>query len=124
VAVAQVLAWADAYHGRTGEWPTARSGPVPEAPGCTWAGLNRALQVGRRGLPGGDSLARLLRRERGVPDRRGRPTRLDRRRLAATLLAGGLTRKQIAEKLRVSPQRVCQLLRDMALKGLADSRRP
>jgi hypothetical protein len=60
LTVAQILAWADAYHARAGTWPTARSGPIPEAPGEVWQRLNAALYNGYRGLPGGDSLARLL----------------------------------------------------------------
>src|SRR5262245_22859972 len=31
-----ILAWADAHRRRTGTWPTAASGPIPEAPGETW----------------------------------------------------------------------------------------
>jgi hypothetical protein len=58
---AQVLAWADAFHARTGTWPKARSGPVDkEGPGEHWRTINGALRRGLRGLPGGDSLARLL----------------------------------------------------------------
>jgi hypothetical protein len=63
-----VLAWADAHRRRTGRWPSAASGPVLDAPGETWGAVNLALAEGFRGLPGGDSLARLLDRER----RRGR----------------------------------------------------
>ena len=63
----RILDWADAHFRRTGRWPGAHSGPVREAPGETWRSLNQALVVGRRGLPGGDSLARLLERCRGVP---------------------------------------------------------
>jgi len=33
---AQILAWADAHHARTGVWPTQRSGPVAEVPRETW----------------------------------------------------------------------------------------
>jgi hypothetical protein len=33
---------------------------VREAPGLTWHAINLALYKGLRGLPGGDSLARLL----------------------------------------------------------------
>jgi superfamily II DNA or RNA helicase len=60
----QVLAWADAHHSRTGKWPTERSGFVVEAPGDTWKAIDRALQAGVRGLPGGSSLARLIREQR------------------------------------------------------------
>ena len=62
----QILAWADAYHRRTGQWPSDVPVPVEDGPGETWAGLDAALRSGRRGLPGGSSLARLLAQERGV----------------------------------------------------------
>jgi hypothetical protein len=62
----QILAWADAYHRRTGAWPTGESGPVAEAPGETWRAVDQALRVGVRGLPGGSSLARLLEQRRKV----------------------------------------------------------
>jgi hypothetical protein len=65
LTVAQILAWADAHRRRTGTWPTARSGPIPEAPGQTWSTVAAALRQGRRGLPGGTSLARLLAEQRG-----------------------------------------------------------
>jgi hypothetical protein len=56
----QVLAWADAHRRRTDAWPTNDSGPIPEAPGETWRGVDEALRHGSRGLRGGTSLARLL----------------------------------------------------------------
>ncbi len=62
----QILAWADAHHQRTGAWPNYVSGPVFDAPGEKWLAINAALSAGGRGLPGGDSLARLLARARGV----------------------------------------------------------
>jgi hypothetical protein len=61
-----ILAWADAFHLRTGRWPTETSGPLEEAPGENWSLLSAALQQGTRELPGGSSLARMLARERGV----------------------------------------------------------
>ena len=61
----QILAWADAHHRRTGDWPRRAAGPVSDAPGETWAYVNAALVAGTRGLPGGSSLARLLKKERG-----------------------------------------------------------
>jgi hypothetical protein len=66
LTVAQVLAWADAHRARTGAWPRRDSGPVDGAPGETWVNVNQAMQKGLRGLPGGNSLARLLTRARGV----------------------------------------------------------
>jgi hypothetical protein len=65
LTVEQILAWADAHHARTGEWPEARSGPVLGEPGETWPAVNLALSRGGRGLPGGSSLVRLLARRRG-----------------------------------------------------------
>jgi hypothetical protein len=62
----QILAWADAHRTRTGRWPVTTSGPVTEAPAENWMALNAALRVGVRGLPGGDSLAHLLKRHRGA----------------------------------------------------------
>jgi hypothetical protein len=70
LTIPQVLAWADAFRGRTGRWPTVKSGPIPEAPGETWRAVDGSLKRGWRGLPGGSTLARLLDQERG-PERRG-----------------------------------------------------
>jgi hypothetical protein len=72
LTVEQVLAWADEHHARTGEWPVQRSGPVAAASGESWGSIETALYRGRRGLPGEDSLARLLARERGATDGRTR----------------------------------------------------
>jgi hypothetical protein len=62
----QVLAWADAFHQRTGKWPGVGSGPIPEAPGETWCSVDHALQKATRGLPAGCSLADFLALERGI----------------------------------------------------------
>jgi hypothetical protein len=70
---ARILRWADAFHGRTGRWPHRDSGPVAGSPGDTWARVEKALRDGLRGLPGGDSLARLLARHRGVRNRKALP---------------------------------------------------
>jgi hypothetical protein len=73
------VAWAEAYRTLYGAWPTvcsglgARAGRWPSctgkqvhgAPGETWVNVNQALTKGLRGLPGGDTLPRLLARERG-----------------------------------------------------------
>jgi hypothetical protein len=61
----QALGWAAAHRRLTGRWPHADSGPVAAAPGETWRGVDRALARGLRGLPGGSSLARLLRERCG-----------------------------------------------------------
>jgi hypothetical protein len=64
LTVEQILVWADAHRVRTGERPTAASGPVMDAPGERWRAIEAALWFGNRGLPGRDSLARLLDRHR------------------------------------------------------------
>src|SRR5581483_11221140 len=64
--VKQVLAWADAWYARTGDWPYALSGEIPGAGGVNWRSVDRALQFGRGVLPGGSSLGRLLASQRGV----------------------------------------------------------
>ena len=61
----QILAWADAHRARTGGWPSANTGGVAGVPGQSWAAIDEALRCGLRGLPGGDTLARLLGRHRG-----------------------------------------------------------
>jgi hypothetical protein len=72
-SIPKVLAWADAHHRRTGQWPTLHSGAIPGVRGETWAAIDAALRHGRCGLPGGSSLARLLARHRGVPNRKDLP---------------------------------------------------
>lgn len=78
----QILAWADAHHDRSGPWPKYRSGPIPEAPGETWAAVDAALCKGQRGLLGGSSLARLLAKRRGVRNVQDLPPFTTRRILA------------------------------------------
>src|SRR5262249_4978638 len=64
LTVGKTVKGADGHRRRTGQLPIAASGAVPDAPGETWANINAALQQGHRGLPGGDTLARLLARHR------------------------------------------------------------
>jgi hypothetical protein len=68
-----IVAWADAHHAATGRWPTFRSGRVAGVPGETWNTINQALCRGRRGLPGGSTLARLLVAHRGRAALNGPP---------------------------------------------------
>jgi hypothetical protein len=59
--VAQVLAWADAYHRRTGRWPGVLSGPIAGAPSERWAavttrrpsGLKQAVETSQLCRSGG-----------------------------------------------------------------------
>src|SRR5688572_5463732 len=69
LTVEQILSWADAYRERNGEYPTPASGNLPEDHTESWAAINEALRHGRRGLPGGSSLARLLADKRGLLNR-------------------------------------------------------
>jgi hypothetical protein len=64
----QILAWADAHHARTGEWPNVNSGPVVESPEERWNLIANALYMGLRGLPGGSSLHQLLVKRRAIRD--------------------------------------------------------
>jgi hypothetical protein len=66
LTVAQVLDWSDAHRARTGAWPRRDGGPVVGAPGENWVNVDQARKKSLRGLPGGDTLARLLTRARGV----------------------------------------------------------
>jgi hypothetical protein len=68
-----ILGWADEHHHGTGSWPTADSGTIAEAPEETWHAVDKALRRGYRKLPGGSSLAELLRVERGVRNRANVP---------------------------------------------------
>jgi hypothetical protein len=69
----QILKWADIHFERTTDWPSATSGPIQDAPGETWAGVNAVLAKGHRGLEGGSTLAQLLAEHRGVRNRKKLP---------------------------------------------------
>jgi hypothetical protein len=77
-----ILKWANGRHRRSGKWPTEDSGPIPEAPGETWAAIDAALRQGCRGLRGGSSLARLLAEHRGRKNIHGLPPLSQRKMLA------------------------------------------
>jgi hypothetical protein len=67
----EILTWTDAYHERHGRWPSLNAGKVPEAAPLTWVAIDLALRRGGHGLPGGSSLARLLKQKRQARNRRG-----------------------------------------------------
>ncbi|MGH2602081.1 MAG: hypothetical protein ACRDJ9_22175, partial [Dehalococcoidia bacterium] len=69
----QIDRWICAHRRRTGDWPRATSGPIPEAPGETWLAVDMALRNGSRGMPGGCSLAQLLEKRHGVRNARRPP---------------------------------------------------
>jgi hypothetical protein len=77
LSIKKIVTWADAQFQRTGKWPNVKSGPVPEAPGEQWHGIDTALRRGLRGLPGRSSLALLLARKRGLRHRLSLPPLTD-----------------------------------------------
>jgi hypothetical protein len=60
LTVREILGWADAHHRRTGKWPTRFSGRVVGVRGESWMAIDEVLKRGRRELPQGLTLARLL----------------------------------------------------------------
>ena len=70
---AEILDWADAHHASTGHWPTTNSGEVTGVAGQSWNAINVAMQHGLRGLAPGDSLARMLAKERNKRNRAALP---------------------------------------------------
>ena len=55
LTISQIVAWADAFHARTGDWPGWESGPIPEAPSETWNAVlsgpsTRIARIAQRSL--------------------------------------------------------------------------
>ena len=71
--ITQILQWADEHRTRTGKWPVEDSGPVHNVAGEKWGNISNSLFRGRRGLPGGSSLAKLLAEKRGVRNEKNLP---------------------------------------------------
>ncbi len=59
--VRQILRWADTYFRRHKRWPCTTSGAIDDTEE-TWARIDDALRAGYRGLPGGSSLPKLLKK--------------------------------------------------------------
>jgi hypothetical protein len=78
--IRQILTWADQYHELTGRWPTSRTGAIWGAD-ATWEAINTALRKGLCGLPGGDSLARVLQRHRRAIDPRLKRPEITRKQI-------------------------------------------
>jgi hypothetical protein len=66
LSIHDILAWSATYHRDTGKRPTKPSSGIAAARFETWAGMDAALRQGVRGLPVGNSLARLLAGQCGV----------------------------------------------------------
>ncbi len=73
LTLAQILAWADAYHDQAGDWPQSKSGKIAGTVCETWREVDRCLQQGLRGLAGGSALDQLLAEQRGVRRKRCLP---------------------------------------------------
>jgi hypothetical protein len=123
ITAAQVLAWADAWHAATGDWPGVYDGPVPGA-GASWLVVHRALNAGTHGLPAGGSLAKLRHRECGRQDGRrplGDPVK---RAEAQHLRAEGWTLKAIGAHFGVNRQAAEVTLRRAAVGRTRPGRKP
>ena len=60
LSVELIREWAADHFRQTGRWPSQTSGPVLAAEGEKWRNVDTALYKGLRGLPGGSSLAQVL----------------------------------------------------------------
>src|SRR5262249_14392126 len=69
----QIKAWAQEHYTRNKKYPAADSGAIPGTACETWQAINLALWIGRRGLPGGSSLAQFLEEEFGRRNRMNLP---------------------------------------------------
>jgi hypothetical protein len=65
LTIERILEWADSHKAETGDWPNQFSGGVTGT-NETWHAIQHALLAGRRGFPGGSSLAKLLAEHRRV----------------------------------------------------------
>lgn len=57
--------WVTDWSEQKGKWPNQKSGPIPDSGGETWKAVDTALRDGRRGLPGGSSLPKLIAQQFG-----------------------------------------------------------
>ena len=65
LSIARVLALADSFKRRTGSFPTKHSGKIPGTDD-TWMAIGMALHKGLRGITTQTSLAKLLKKKRGM----------------------------------------------------------
>jgi hypothetical protein len=72
-----LLAWADAHFKRTGRWPRRDDGIVLDAGDEKCSLIDEALRMGRRGMPGGSSLLKLLVEKRGARSLHREPLTMD-----------------------------------------------
>jgi hypothetical protein len=68
-----ILNWCDEYFSAHGKYPGQGSEALESMDSETFNNINAALTSGHRGLPGGSSLAKLLRKNRNYQDNYSRP---------------------------------------------------
>ena len=56
----RIRKWIAEHYAVTSKWPTAASGTIVNATDETWGAVDAALNRGRRGLPGGSSVAKIV----------------------------------------------------------------
>ena len=62
----RIIEWAREHRRKTGKWPTILvKGAVEGTDNTSWAAVDMALKLGKRGLDGGSSLSKLLRPVKG-----------------------------------------------------------
>lgn len=62
----QIIKWLQNHYDHIGEWPRRDSEHLFKLQGDSWSKIDTALREGLRGLPGGSSLAQLLKKYFGV----------------------------------------------------------
>jgi hypothetical protein len=60
LSIELITRWISEWRERKGSFPDPAFGVIPGSEGETWGGVNHALRAGRRGLPGGSSLAKFI----------------------------------------------------------------
>ena len=74
LTITEILSDADKFYALYSRYPKSNEKlGVPDKAQESWKNFDRALRKGERCLPPGDSLSRLLARERGAPSQVGRP---------------------------------------------------
>jgi len=95
LSLRRIHLWVRSHYRQNGVWPGSDSGPVSGAAGETWCAIDRALQLGTRGLPGDSSLTRFLMEHHGYV-----PMRHYRQRLSTgTILTAARNYRKIHGRL-------------------------
>ena len=113
-----ILLWAVAEHESSGKWPTLRSGRVAAAPEETWLAIDGCLRRGCRGLPGGATLAGIIRLYRDILSRAhwggpladGQKPAETPEQVVARLVAGGFLKEP--EIMKIIRERQREFLRE------------